>query len=223
MVFVRGYNIMEKIQMCGFFLQEIILSSIYINETIRILRTSVQANTKRLMYQLMAINILIIIMDLALLGLECASLYILETTTKPVFYSIKLKLEFAILGKLVHFVGPRSGQNRASITFTDQEKSGGSQNGRSYYGADSNFGNMNDISEFVDLSKVESDAYKTPQTSGKSNNSTLRDNTEMDIDMEIARMEHLEKLPTNIRPQNGTIMTSRQRKQDLAGRNYEGG
>lgn len=222
MVFVRGYNIMEKIQMCGFFLQEIILSSIYINETIRILRTSVQANTKRLMYQLMAINILIIIMDLALLGLECASLYILETTTKPVFYSIKLKLEFAILGKLVHFVGPRGSQNRASITFSDQEKNG-SQNDRSYYGGDSNLGNMNDISEFVDLSKVESDAYKTSQPSGQSHNSALRDYNEMDIDMEIARMEHLEKLPTNIRPQNGTIMTSRQRKKEQLERNYEGG
>ena len=65
-------------------------------ETFRILQDSVQANTKRLMYQLMVINIFIIIMDL---GLECVSLYTIETITMPVFYSIKLKLEFAILGK----------------------------------------------------------------------------------------------------------------------------
>ena len=64
--FVQGYNVMEKIQMCGFFLQEVILSSIYIVrllspswllckplilaqlETVKILRSSVQANTRRL-------------------------------------------------------------------------------------------------------------------------------------------------------------------------------
>lgn len=75
--FIEGYNVMEKLQMCGFFIQEVILSGIYIIETIKILKSSVQQNTKRLMYQLMAINILIIIMDLGLLGLEAASLYIL--------------------------------------------------------------------------------------------------------------------------------------------------
>ena len=108
-VFVRGYNVMEKIQMVGFFVQEIILSSIYIVETIKILRTSLQPNTKRTMYQLITINVVIIVMDLGLLGIECASLYILETLVKGVIYSIKLKLEFAILGKLVHFaVGPET-------------------------------------------------------------------------------------------------------------------
>lgn len=73
-VFIDGYNVMEKIQMCGFFLQEVILSSIYIVETVKILKTSVQQNTQRLMHQLITINALIIVMDLGLLGLECASL-----------------------------------------------------------------------------------------------------------------------------------------------------
>ena len=50
------------------------------------------------------INIVIILMDLALLGLEFANLYILEATVKGVVYSVKLKLEFAVLGKLVSFV-----------------------------------------------------------------------------------------------------------------------
>ena len=74
--FIRGYNVMEKIQMSGFFVQECILSGIYIVETSRILRSSVQQNTRRLMYQLISINVLIIIMDMGLLGFEAASLYI---------------------------------------------------------------------------------------------------------------------------------------------------
>jgi hypothetical protein len=37
-------------------------------------------------------------MDIALLGVEFANLYIIEVTFKGVVYSIKLKLEFAVLG-----------------------------------------------------------------------------------------------------------------------------
>lgn len=44
-------------------------------------------------------------MDLGLLGLEAASLHILEAILKGVVYSIKLKLELAVLGKLVGLVG----------------------------------------------------------------------------------------------------------------------
>jgi hypothetical protein len=57
-----------------------------------------------LLYQLFTINVLIIFMDVALLGVEFANLYIIEATFKGVVYSVKLKLEFAVLGKLVSFV-----------------------------------------------------------------------------------------------------------------------
>ena len=56
------------------------------------------------MQELFSINALIILLDLVLLGLEAASLYILETTVKGVIYSIKLKLELVVLGKLVKLV-----------------------------------------------------------------------------------------------------------------------
>lgn len=125
--FVRGYSIMEKTQMLGFFLQETILSVIYIRETIRLLRLSQsvqgdthsfddgatnghlkQANVRKTMYQLLAINVLIIILDLALLTLEFANQYLIQTTLKGVVYSVKLKLEFAVLGKLVQLVRDRT-------------------------------------------------------------------------------------------------------------------
>lgn len=61
------------------------------------------------MHQLVFINIAIIIMDMALLSMECASLNLLETVTKPVCYSVKLKLEFAILSRLVKSVGEDHG------------------------------------------------------------------------------------------------------------------
>ncbi|KIW26489.1 uncharacterized protein PV07_09580 [Cladophialophora immunda] len=191
--FVDGYNVMEKVQMCGFFLQEVILSSIYIIEAIRILRSSVQPNTKRLMYQLLAINVLIITLDLGLLGLECASLYILETITKPAFYSIKLKLEFAILGKLVDFVGGRN----SSLPFAqDEKRSSSALNG----GAD--------ISEFVDLTKVCTDVTRTSQRRRPKTGSRA-DAQDPDLDLEIARLEHVETLPSEARRPNGEFASPR--------------
>jgi hypothetical protein len=130
--FVRGYSIMEKTQMVGFFVQESILSIIYIKETVRLLKLSEvvqddarsfddsarnghlkQANVRKTMYQLLAINVLIIIMDLALLGVEFADLYLIETSLKGVVYSIKLKMEFAVLGKLVQLVRVRNEPNHS--------------------------------------------------------------------------------------------------------------
>ena len=134
--FVNGYSIMEKIQMVGFFVQEFILSVIYIRETIRLLRLgeSIQddvgsfddgtgqlrsASVRKTMYQILTINVIIIVMDVALLATAFANLYLIETTLKGVVYSIKLKLEFAVLGKLVQIVKVRtSSKNNSPMTAT---------------------------------------------------------------------------------------------------------
>ena len=65
------------------------------------LHKSLRDNKRKFLYQLVAINIIIIILDITLLSCEFANLYIIETTFKGVVYSIKLKLEFAVLGQLV--------------------------------------------------------------------------------------------------------------------------
>ncbi len=140
--FVHGYSIMEKIQMGGFFLQELMLSGIYIFETVKLLKLSESVqdhvamldddnemihsnggllrrqNVRKTMYQLLAINVIIITMDLALLGVELANLYLIETTLKGVVYSIKLKLEYAVLGKLVQLIRSNSTTNRNSSNFS---------------------------------------------------------------------------------------------------------
>ncbi|OBT70712.1 hypothetical protein VF21_10307 [Pseudogymnoascus sp. 05NY08] len=53
-------------------------------------------------------------MDLSLLAIEYASYYAIEVTLKGVIYSIKLKLEFAVLGKLIHLVNSHGGSNGTS-------------------------------------------------------------------------------------------------------------
>ncbi|KAF2133924.1 hypothetical protein P153DRAFT_280794 [Dothidotthia symphoricarpi CBS 119687] len=144
--FVHGYSIMEKIQMVGFFVQEFILSAVYIRETIRLLRLSesVQdegrrlddgttehghlknASVRKTMYQLLAINVLIIILDLSILSVEFANLYLIETSLKGAVYSIKLKLEFSVLGKLVQLVRVRSTSNNSVSQRLKHEQRGNS-------------------------------------------------------------------------------------------------
>ncbi|KAI3400727.1 hypothetical protein diail_1936 [Diaporthe ilicicola] len=220
-VFARGYDVMEKLQMSGFFCQEVVLSSIYVVETFRILRTSLQPDTRTTMRQLLAINAVIIAMDLGLLGLEAASFYILETMLKGVVYSIKLKLEFAILGKLVSFVG--GGQRPGGGGFVDHHQGGGSgeydprkysvgfvstatstacrkRRDRREEADEVMLGNMDHISEFVDLDKVAGDVTRPSRSmdSGDRRGTRSRGGSAGmgDDEFDFARFEYVEDVIT---------------------------
>lgn len=189
--FQFAYNIMEKIQMAGFFLQETILSSIYIFETARILRTSLQDGTRKTMKQLVLINVIIIMLDLGLLGLEAASLYILETLVKSIIYGIKLKLEFAVLGRLVKFVGgsrPGVDLRKSSVGFvTTQHKMSKEEQEM-------------DAREFVDLDRISTDITHPTRSHRYSESLPSRRRTSrhqgMDLEYDMARFEHIEDVST---------------------------
>lgn len=215
--FAKGYDVMEKIQMTGFFCQEVVLSSIYVVETFRILRTSLQPDTRTTMRQLLAINAVIIAMDLGLLGLEAASYYILETMLKGVVYSIKLKLEFAILGKLVSFVG--GGQRPGGVGGGGNHQIGGGEYDPRKYSVgfvstntspacrkrrdrreeedDVMLGNMDHISEFVDLDRVAGDVTR-PSKSTDSGTRSRGGSAGMggDDEYDFARFEYVEDVTT---------------------------
>ncbi|KAH6715666.1 hypothetical protein BKA61DRAFT_733566 [Leptodontidium sp. MPI-SDFR-AT-0119] len=98
------YSVMEKIQITAFCIQEFIISGLYVFHTRKILKTSAifrKSNTRTVMQHLIFVNVLIILMDFTLLGTEFANHYEIETTYKSALYSIKLKLEFAVLNQLL--------------------------------------------------------------------------------------------------------------------------
>lgn len=127
--FVVGYNVMERLQLAWFCAQEFLISGIYIYETVKLLRLMPHrdSNRNQIMYELLAINFVIILMDIALLVLEYVGLYPLQTTLKSAVYSVKLKLELGVLGKLVDLVqphrngpfGPFSSQHSEFPAFVD--------------------------------------------------------------------------------------------------------
>ncbi|KAI3178841.1 hypothetical protein DTO046C5_2102 [Penicillium roqueforti] len=68
----------------------------------------------RILYELLAINFVIILLDICLLLVEYIGFYALQTTLKAMVYSIKLKLEFGVLGKLVDLVHNHRSQPTSS-------------------------------------------------------------------------------------------------------------
>ncbi|CAI7617036.1 unnamed protein product [Penicillium glandicola] len=113
---VRGYNVMERMQLAWFCAQEILISGIYIVETVKLLRMMPDKDRRRtrIMYELLAINLIIILLDVCLLVVEYIGLFSLQTALKSMVYSIKLKLEFGVLGKLVTLVQNNPSQPTSS-------------------------------------------------------------------------------------------------------------
>ncbi|KAG9249738.1 uncharacterized protein F5Z01DRAFT_696896 [Emericellopsis atlantica] len=103
-VFIGPFHIYERVQLAGFCVQECIISGFYILETIRTLKPilAIRLPKERKMTRyLILVNILVIILDISLLFTQYAGYFQIQTTYKPVVYSIKLKMEFVLLNRLL--------------------------------------------------------------------------------------------------------------------------
>lgn len=136
--FLRAYIIMEKIEIIGISLQEIIISGFYLYGTSQILKLNSVGENRNILLQLIGINLIFICMDIGLIATQYSNLFTYQTTLKGLIYSIKLKLEFAVLGKLVNIVN-RHGSK------PDSHPRGGQPGGDM------------DVSDFVDTSQMTSD------------------------------------------------------------------
>ncbi|OOQ89689.1 integral membrane protein [Penicillium brasilianum] len=112
---VDGFDAMERIQVIWFAAQEVFISTIYIVDTIRLIRLNPELDARRhkILYELLAINIAAILMDLSIVILQHLGLYFTQIELKPMLYSIKLKLEFAVLGMLVSLVHSHSSNSHS--------------------------------------------------------------------------------------------------------------
>ncbi|KAF4974098.1 hypothetical protein FZEAL_8971 [Fusarium zealandicum] len=100
----KVYKVYEKIQVTMFFLQEIIISAIYIKACSSFFSAEgvfVDKEVRKMRKHLLIVNIIIILLDIPILALEYADLYDFQTAYKAIVYSIKLKLEFNILNRLL--------------------------------------------------------------------------------------------------------------------------
>ncbi|KAF2624111.1 integral membrane protein [Macroventuria anomochaeta] len=115
--FEGPYSVYEKIQLTVFVVQELIISGLYVYETVNLLkleRIIGNNGTRIVLHHLIYVNILVMLLDFSIVGLEFANLYEIQTAWKPLVYSVKLKLEFSILNRLVELTrSARSGDSRS--------------------------------------------------------------------------------------------------------------
>ncbi|KAJ5607785.1 hypothetical protein N7537_004404 [Penicillium hordei] len=115
----RAYDIMERVQLVWFCVQELIISTIYVWETVKLLRLRPEGRPQGILNQLLVINILILVLDVSVVAIEYVGYYAVQVMFKPVAYSMKLKLEYAILGKLI--VIARGGTDSQHMHSSGQE------------------------------------------------------------------------------------------------------
>lgn len=117
--------------MTAFCSQEFIISGVYVYSTIRLLKPVYHGRTRKVMTQLIWINLIIIGMDVCLLAMEYSNLYTIEATLKAMVYSIKLKLEFAVLNQLMTLANSTVSSHQQLNIEDGNEKSAQKPPGRS--------------------------------------------------------------------------------------------
>ncbi|KAJ9603431.1 hypothetical protein H2200_012209 [Cladophialophora chaetospira] len=114
--FYSGYYYIEQIQLIVISVEELVISGLYVWKAIAFLKVISKQHTRRIMWQLFAINIIIISMDIATVALEFLHYQLYQEGLKGFFYSVKLKLELNILSKLVDLVGGAGGAQRRTTS-----------------------------------------------------------------------------------------------------------
>ncbi|KAH8126935.1 hypothetical protein FP744_10007662 [Trichoderma asperellum] len=102
--FIDAFNIYERIQLIGFSIQESIISGLYVWEATHGLKPLMDMKGregKRMIHHLIILFIIVVLLDISLIVTEFTNNFDIQTTYKPVVYSIKLKFEFIILNELI--------------------------------------------------------------------------------------------------------------------------
>ncbi|KAI5919712.1 hypothetical protein F4810DRAFT_471666 [Camillea tinctor] len=101
---VNAFNIFEKIQLAVFTAQEGIISGLYVYEASSALKHMevIKGRKVRMLFrELVALFILVLVLDITLMTTEYTNHFLIQTTYKPLVYSVKLKVEALVLNDLV--------------------------------------------------------------------------------------------------------------------------
>lgn len=102
--FIDAFNIYERIQLIGFSIQEAIISGLYVWEATHGLKPLMEMKGregKKMIRHLIILFVITVLLDISLILTEFTNNFDIQTTYKPVVYSIKLKFEFIILNELI--------------------------------------------------------------------------------------------------------------------------
>ncbi|KAK2057289.1 integral membrane protein [Colletotrichum caudatum] len=110
-VWTGRFKICEKVSLLVFTLQETTITGIFVRAGFRNLKGLFEFKAREarvLLSFLIAMFALVFLLDVGLVILEYMGLFVFQTSSKPIVYSIKLKVEFAVLQKLLAFTKMKS-------------------------------------------------------------------------------------------------------------------
>ena len=119
--FAIPYAVYERVQVTVFFVQESIISILYMYETCILMYSGGSFTEghgeagRRLLLHLICVNTTVILLDIAILVLEFTSRYASQTAAKGLIYSVKLKVEYDILNRLVELAQRPSDSNSGLV------------------------------------------------------------------------------------------------------------
>ncbi|KAI1495662.1 hypothetical protein F5X99DRAFT_114448 [Biscogniauxia marginata] len=101
---IDAFNVFEKIQLAAFTLQESLISGLYVYEastSLKHMEVIKGRKVRSLFRELIVLFVLVVVLDITLLITQYTGHFLIQTTYKPVVYSIKLKVEALVLNDLV--------------------------------------------------------------------------------------------------------------------------
>ena len=109
--FPQLYSIYERVEVTLFFVQENLLSTLYVWRTYKMLKVTAGIKShayRNTLRHLLWVNGAILLLDVSIVVMEYAGQYEIQTIYKCLVYSVKLKLEFRILNQLAEVTKGRA-------------------------------------------------------------------------------------------------------------------
>lgn len=133
--FNTTYTAFEKTQLTVITAQECFISGLYVFEAMRGFKSMLafkKVQVQKTIRELVGVFVLVVALDITLLGLEYSNNYLIQTTWKPVVYSVKLKVEVMVLNNLIDMVQSRTCicQETPEVSFQDSFSSYQKKNNR---------------------------------------------------------------------------------------------
>jgi hypothetical protein len=110
---------MERVQILGFSLQEIIITTIYIYGTTMMVQQSFNPKIRTTMRILVLIQVLVMLLDITVIVLDYCNYYTLKAILQSFFYAVKLRLEFVILNQFRDVIAKSVPTDLGTVPYDD--------------------------------------------------------------------------------------------------------
>ncbi|KAI1478972.1 hypothetical protein F4774DRAFT_140206 [Daldinia eschscholtzii] len=92
-------DVMERVQVLAFSVQETVISSIYIWGTLQMLKLSLNAKAKNTLAFLIIVQVAVVLADIPVIVLDYCNYFTLKAVIHSFIYAFKLQIEFVVLNE----------------------------------------------------------------------------------------------------------------------------